>query len=475
MLVSMAGRPIKRLILTPSDQRELQRIADGSNPRSSERAKIILHRADGFSQIETAKKLGCSSVRVSKWTERFRKLGLIGLNDTPGRGRKPNSASRKSIREPGNPLDDPQEIKSAGPQSSIIDDEIQEPDNEESANDSPTMRTIAQATGVSTMTVSRALNNRPEVRPDVRKQVWDAAKKIGYRPDPQLRRLTTYLRKRKILRLQGNICCLKSKCDNPTANAYYLKIISSARAKARSLGFAWESLPMEAFLENPHHVFRVLHHRGVEGIFLPPIDSHRHAPLQIPANAEWDRFSVIATSFSVSLPTLHRVVPDQFKNMTLICDSLANRGYRRIGLTLPKYSERKVRYHYSGGFSAYHLAEDREMIPIYYYDKVADDPGLIEWYQREKPDAIIISYGDAAPVIARRLGLPFPGPVAFAALTSPESIAGIDERPEEVGSMAMELLSGMIVHQEKGLGTRPTVTMVEGIWKEGASAPFRKT
>lgn len=320
------------------------------------------------------------------------------------------------------------------------------------------------------MTVSRALNNRPEVHPEVRERVIDAAIKIGYRPDPQLRKLTTYLRKRKILRLQGTICCLKQQCDDPTASAYFHKIISSAQAKAYSLGFAWESMPLEAFLKNPSHIFRVLHNRGVEGIFLPPVENPSHRPLSIPPDAPWERFSVVSTSFSVRLPTLHRVVPDQFKNMLRICEALANRGYHRIGLTLPKYYERKVRYHFTGGYSAFHVAEEREVIRIHYYDRLADDPGLIEWYQREKPNAIIVTHGEAAPVIARRLGLPFPGPLAFAALTSLEGItAGIDERPERVGSMAMELLSGMIVHQEKGLSDSPSVTMVEGVWRDGDS------
>lgn len=44
----------------------------------------------------------------------------------------------------------------------------------------PTIKTIAQATGLSTATVSKALKSSPQVRPDTRKVVIDAAEKLGY-------------------------------------------------------------------------------------------------------------------------------------------------------------------------------------------------------------------------------------------------------------------------------------------------------
>lgn len=85
-----AGRPIEPVLLTQEEEQELKRRinAPTSSKRDSERAEIILLRADGLKQEEVASHLGCSSVKVSKWTSRFRTDGLDGLLDKPGRGRK---------------------------------------------------------------------------------------------------------------------------------------------------------------------------------------------------------------------------------------------------------------------------------------------------------------------------------------------------------------------------------------------------
>lgn len=85
-----AGRPIKPVILTDQERIELKRRVSAPTvaKRDSERAEIILLRAEGLAQQEVAERLGCSSVKVSKWTARFRSNGLNGLDDKAGRGRK---------------------------------------------------------------------------------------------------------------------------------------------------------------------------------------------------------------------------------------------------------------------------------------------------------------------------------------------------------------------------------------------------
>jgi len=85
------GRPVEPITLTEDEEHELKRRVNASTSpkRESERAEIVLLRAEGLKQTEVASRLGCSSVKVSKWTSRFRRDGLEGLIDKPGRGRKP--------------------------------------------------------------------------------------------------------------------------------------------------------------------------------------------------------------------------------------------------------------------------------------------------------------------------------------------------------------------------------------------------
>lgn len=92
------GRPRMQITLEPSQRAELQRRARSAKipQRDSLRARIVLARAEGKKQQDVAKELGISHVIVSKWTRRFVALGIEGLNDAPGRGRKPSLPPEKA-------------------------------------------------------------------------------------------------------------------------------------------------------------------------------------------------------------------------------------------------------------------------------------------------------------------------------------------------------------------------------------------
>ena len=88
-MLSMA-RPIRPLSINADQRRAMRAIVNRpSSPyRDNQRARIILHRAEGLSQAETAQKLGISRPVVIQWEQRFRTSGLAGLADSKGRGRK---------------------------------------------------------------------------------------------------------------------------------------------------------------------------------------------------------------------------------------------------------------------------------------------------------------------------------------------------------------------------------------------------
>jgi transposase len=85
------ARPIKTMELGCGERDELEKILVHSRTtkRLQKRIRLVLSRADGLSQEDTAKKVGISRVQVSCWEQRFRARGVSGLSDAPGRGRKP--------------------------------------------------------------------------------------------------------------------------------------------------------------------------------------------------------------------------------------------------------------------------------------------------------------------------------------------------------------------------------------------------
>jgi transposase len=84
------ARPVSKVELTLEERIELRnRVRAATTPqRDSMRARIILLRAQGQKLEEVARRLGVSIASAAKWSGRFERLGLEGLKDAPGRGRK---------------------------------------------------------------------------------------------------------------------------------------------------------------------------------------------------------------------------------------------------------------------------------------------------------------------------------------------------------------------------------------------------
>ena len=86
------ARPSERpIVLSGEQERELRaRVARYTLPfREVQRAKVVLLAAEGIENGEIAARLDCSPETVRRWRKRFFEQGLAGLEEAPGRGRKP--------------------------------------------------------------------------------------------------------------------------------------------------------------------------------------------------------------------------------------------------------------------------------------------------------------------------------------------------------------------------------------------------
>jgi transposase len=94
------ARAVRILVISQEQQAELRRLVSRSTATQREvrRARIILERASGSSQEETASLVGVNRPVVALWEKRFRANGLAGLMEARGRGRKPSIASEKRER-----------------------------------------------------------------------------------------------------------------------------------------------------------------------------------------------------------------------------------------------------------------------------------------------------------------------------------------------------------------------------------------
>lgn len=86
------ARPIRPLIIDAEQRKELTRLIQRpkATQREVRRAAIILGRADGLSQEQTAQRLAVNRPVVVKWENRFRDEGIGGLSEARRPGRNPS-------------------------------------------------------------------------------------------------------------------------------------------------------------------------------------------------------------------------------------------------------------------------------------------------------------------------------------------------------------------------------------------------
>lgn len=325
---------------------------------------------------------------------------------------------------------------------------------------------LAALAGLTPAAVSMALRNHSRISPATRRRVQELARRHGYRPDPEVTKLMHHLRSRRTKRLQATICALSTKVRG---EPYAEEIIAAAKSRAVALGYALDTLYLEPRLDEPSYgrqLERILLSRGIEGVLLLPMAES----VAVDRLLDWSRFSVVATTYTVSVPHFHRVVPNQFGNLVMACRTLVQRGYCRIGVSISSDFDQRVRHHFTAAIAWHNSLPGIEAIPPYIHanDRVDE---LAAWLRAYRPDVVVCHYTSPIIAAAKMAGLPVRTKLAVANFHRPQNrlFAAIDEKTAEIGSTAIDIVTGMIVRGDKGIPATARVTMLDGAWIDGAS------
>lgn len=335
------------------------------------------------------------------------------------------------------------------------------------------MRTVAEAAGVSAMTVSRVLRNHPAVSGEIRAHVQKIARELGYRPDPNVAKLMHLLRVRRKPAFQGAICAITTMLPDGPYNSYAEGVLAGARERAEARGYTFSILHVDLATTTQRGLHRILRGRGVEGVMLLPMA----VPTALPGLLDWSEYSVVATTSSVTEPDVHRVIPNHFKNTQLLCRSLAGLGYRRIGLVQSHEHVERVYQSFNAAVAWHNMYHDNHLVAPFIYTLPLKPAALQSWYEREKPDVIIAHSDRLAEHFAQVLGLRLSGQVGFATTSTVRGsgCAGIDELTPEIGAVAVDQLTGLIQRGEKGIPGVPAATQLLGRWINGRTCPPRRS
>ncbi|GAA0734761.1 LacI family transcriptional regulator [Sphingomonas japonica] len=179
-----------------------------------------------------------------------------------------------------------------------------------------TVKDVAEAAGVSAMTVSRVVNGNSNVRADKRQAVLDAIENLQYKPNTAARTLAA-----------GDATQIGLLYSNPSA-AYLSQFLIGALAGARRAGCHLVLEPCEGeSADEQAEATRQFAGAGVQGVILPPPLSE-----SAPVRAELDAAEIPSVAIAMGRPSPGslNVRIDDFDAAQAMTRHLLELGHREI-------------------------------------------------------------------------------------------------------------------------------------------------
>lgn len=338
----------------------------------------------------------------------------------------------------------------------------------------PTTREIAKACGYNQSTVSHALRGHAKIPAATRKLIRQTAEKMGWRANPLASAYMAHLRSTRTPSFQATLGFLTS---HPTSNQisklpfYMQRHFEGAQQRAHELGYALEPI----WLHEPHLTSRrlasILRSRNISGLIIGGIQK----PAPVLEQLDWKHYAVVAMGYSLPAPKVHRVAVDSSRGFHLMLVKAIELGYRHIGVIVSDSYDRRVNH--GVYFPTYYMQKQAtkavRISTCHFAEPLPSEIKSIQaWIRRYRPEVILGE--DIAWQAVKQMGWRVPQDVAFIINDwSPEypKNAGFNQYHEHHGAVTTDFIISSILQNNYGLPSRPCLTLLEGVFCDGDSAP----
>lgn len=179
----------------------------------------------------------------------------------------------------------------------------------------PTIYDVAQLAGVSTATVSRALNDTGQIAPQTRIAIEAAVEQLGYRPNTIARSLVT--------KSTQTIALLLPDITNP----FYAALVSGIQEHALDRGYTMLLCTTEGDAEREEQYLSLLRSKQVDGAL---VDGLRLPPERMAGFVE-DGFPIVCLDRDIDSSSIPLVQVDNRLGGRLATEHLLALGHTRIG------------------------------------------------------------------------------------------------------------------------------------------------
>ncbi len=335
-----------------------------------------------------------------------------------------------------------------------------------------TMHDVAAEAGVSVMTVSRALRDFANVSDATKERVKEAAKKLNYRPDPQISGAMARMRSRKKQAIHSTIAVVREYDPNDSLHEADYRFVATEdiRKSAREFGYEVEEFYLGLNGLTPKRLKEVLVARGINGIIVSP----QSAQLKC-SEIDFSDLSSVTFGYALTDPGLHCAATNLNMGLLRSLKRLEARGYKRIGLAVTRWIDDRSQFGYSSALQRFQATQPLDQhVPtlLFEHDKLSRNfSAFAEWMNAYQPD-VVISFPQVVPEWLSRIGLRCPEDVGFVVhdwADDCEEFAGLDHRRGDVASAAIDLLVSQMWKQEVGVPEARRQLLVPIRWVEGKS------
>ncbi len=332
----------------------------------------------------------------------------------------------------------------------------------ENPNIRVTLRDIAQAAGVSLMTVSRALRGQTGVSTGERRRIEKISENLGYRPDPIVSRLMSHLRGSRVSSVEP-IAWITSHAtaEGWKTNPVVWTTYQGAKQRAEHLGYRLAEFWLNRTEMTPKRLSKILFNQGLRGVIVAQLPEP-----DVFSGFEWQRFASVCCGLSLQAPSLHRVTSNIFQGHLRLWDALKALGYQRIGLSLPQGHDLRVNHAWQGSLAVAQAeipASDRvpALIASHYTPETFES-----WFDAVHPDVVISVRPTDQWILAK--GLKFPHGCGFVDINGLDpQTAALNRHQFEMGAAAVDFVVGELAIGQIGIPDIPKNIQLECSWRSG--------
>jgi LacI family transcriptional regulator len=336
---------------------------------------------------------------------------------------------------------------------------------------------VARRAGVSTATVSLALNDHPRISSATKKRIRRLCRTMNYRPNAAARALAEQKQKTRsaggaYIGTLGLLEHAERAALRKTAS-HAKKIDALVVDACRRAGYKLDHFIIGETAEDHRAVSRVLEARGIRGILI------HGANLPVSGWAlDWGRLAAVVYSGSTHERFIHNVMTSSYQDVYDAMFRIQKMGYRRPGFVL--FGHNHVDYWLAG--YAYAIKTQgmknavRELMLPEHGDQTASAHRLEQWVARDRPDVILSHDATRMIDLCAQIGVRIPedlGLFCVDVMPGRETVSGFLQHRSAAYRIMVDLVHGMLQRNEIGPPEQPYLVQIPTSMNEGTTLHSR--